>query len=298
MVSVAMAAYNGEKYISAQVDSILNQTYPNIEIVIVDDGSSDNTMEILRGYGKAHASVHVYQNETNKGITKTFEAAIQRCTGAYIALSDQDDTWLPHKIETLVNAINGYDAVYSDSLLVDAEGQSLGKKFSSMLKMRSYTNGAPFLLSNTVPGHTILMKRAFAETLYPFPEYVYFDLWISFNAAANNGIHFVDETLVHYRQHTTNAVGTRLSNNKKQKYSANKEYFEKRRILEALYNGPIKDKKTKEILKEMLHLFHRRWSINRSAFFFRHFDDLLASKQKPHYRKVLYCFKMFFKPNY
>ena len=211
LVSIAMASYNGEKYISQQIDSILHQTYPNIEIVIVDDGSRDGTLEVVQQYVSQFPFVHVYRNAENSGITKTFESAIKKCKGEFIALSDQDDIWVEHKIQTLLDAIDGYDAVFSDSILVDENGNSLGKKFSSMIRMNTVTNGARFLLSNTVPGHTIMMKRSFAETLYPFPANVFFDLWISFNAASGKGIKFVDDTLVHYRQHTSNAVGTRLS---------------------------------------------------------------------------------------
>jgi glycosyltransferase involved in cell wall biosynthesis len=298
LVSIAMASYNGEKYISQQIDSILSQTYPNIELVIVDDGSTDNTVEIVQEYEAKFPFVHIYRNPVNSGITKTFESAIKKCKGEFIALSDQDDIWVAHKIQTLMDAINGYDAVYSDSMLVDESGNSLDKKFSSMIQMDTVNNGARFLLSNTVPGHTILMKRSFAETLYPFPSHVFFDLWISFNAAAGNGIKFVDDTLVHYRQHTSNAVGTRLSSNKKERFSAEKEFAEKKQILEALYNGPVKEGESKAILKEMLEHFHHGWSFKRSAFFFRHFNDILAAKKKPFYRKVLYCMKMFFKPNY
>ena len=298
LVSIAMASYNGEKYISQQIDSILHQTYPNIEIVIVDDGSRDGTLEVVQQYVSQFPFVHVYRNAENSGITKTFESAIKKCKGEFIALSDQDDIWVEHKIQTLLDAIDGYDAVFSDSILVDENGNSLGKKFSSMIRMNTVTNGARFLLSNTVPGHTIMMKRSFAETLYPFPANVFFDLWISFNAASGKGIKFVDDTLVHYRQHTSNAVGTRLSSNKKERFSAEKEFAEKKQILEALYNGPVKEGESKAILKEMLEHFHHGWSFKRSAFFFRHFNDILAAKKKPFYRKVLYCLKMFFKPNY
>lgn len=298
LVSVAMATYNGAKYLSEQLDSIIHQTYSNIEIVIVDDCSKDDTISIIKSYQEKYPFIHLFRNEQNSGVTKTFEKAISHCKGEYVALSDQDDIWLLHKITTLVNAIGNHDAVYSNSLLVDENGNSLNRPFTTIMNMKSYYNGGPFLLSNSVPGHTILVKNQFVQQLLPIPANVLFDLWIGFSAASNNGIKFVDEVLVHYRQHTTNAVGTRISKNKKKKESAQKQFEAKKLELETLAKAPIKDAKTKAILNEMIAVFHRRWSFKRSAFFFRHFDDLLVSKQKPLYRKKLFCLKMFFKPNF
>jgi glycosyltransferase involved in cell wall biosynthesis len=298
LVSIALAAYNGEKYIGEQLDSIINQTYSNLEIVVVDDCSRDNTIEVVKSYQAKYPFIHLHVNEKNSGVTKTFEKAVANSNGFYVALSDQDDIWVAHKIEMLVNNIGKHDAVYSNSLLVNEKGESLNRPFTTIMNMRSYYNGGAFLLSNCVPGHTILAKNSFLKTILPFPAHLYFDLWIGFCAAANNGIHFVDEILVLYRQHTSNAVGTRLSKNKKRRPSAQQQFEEKKLELETLANAPIKDEKTKAILNRMIKLFHRKWSFARSAFFFSNYRDLLISKQKPTWRKKLFCVKMFFKPNF
>ncbi len=297
-VSIAMATYNGEKYIEEQLQSLINQTYSPIEIIIVDDGSTDNTVEIVKGYQYTYPFILLHINEKNSGVSKTFEKAISLCTGTFIALCDQDDIWELHKIKTLVNAIGEFDAVYSNSLLVDATGKSLGKEFTSIMNMQTYTSGTPFLLSNSVPGHTILMKRDFVLGILPFPDNMLFDLWIGFNAGGNNGIKYVNETLVKYRQHETNTIGTRDSKNKKKKLTPQQEFEAKKFELETLATAPIGDTKTKAILQTMLSVYHRNFSIKRSIFFFTNFNDLLISKQKPTYRKVLYCFKMLFKPNF
>lgn len=298
LVSIAMATYNGANYVAEQIDSILQQTYPFIEIVIVDDASKDNTVSIIEACQAQHPNVRLYRNEKNKGVNKTFEKAISLCNGRYIALSDQDDIWMPDKIETLLAEIGAHDAVYSNSMLVDERGRSFNKTFSSLMNLKSYYNGTPFLLSNTVPGHTILAKAPFLKSLMPFPAHLYFDLWIAFNAAAGNGIKYVDKVLVHYRQHASNVVGTRMSANKREKRRAKEQFNQKKRELETLATAPIKDGYTKKVLHEMISLFKRKWSFRRSAFFFEHFNDILNSKNKPYYRKVLFCFKMFFKPNY
>jgi glycosyltransferase involved in cell wall biosynthesis len=298
LVSIAMATYNGAKYLSEQLDSIIQQTYKNIEIVIVDDCSKDETVAIITKYQQQFSFINLHINETNSGVTKTFAKAIAESKGSLIAISDQDDIWELNKIKILVDNIEKFDAVYSNSLLVDSQGNSLNKSFTSIMNMRTYTSGTPFLLSNSVPGHTILMKADFIKKIMPFPPKILFDLWIGFCAASNNGIKFVDRTLVNYRQHETNTIGTSDSKNKKKKDTASVQFQEKLNELKTLATAPIKEEKTKQILSEMISLFHRRWSLKRSIFFFKNFDDILISKKKPIYRKKLYCIKMFFKPNY
>ena len=298
IVSIAMASYNGERFITEQLYSILNQTYPNIELVIVDDCSKDETISIIKRYQEKFSNIKLFQNEMNSGVTKTFERAIQESKGEFIAISDQDDIWELNKIEILMNEIGDYDAAYSNSLLVDAQGNSLNKSFTTIMNMKTYTCGAPFLLSNSVPGHTILMKKIFVEKILPFPKDMLFDLWIGFCAAANNGIKFVDKTLVKYRQHESNTIGTRDSKNKKQKDKVQIQFEKKLFELKTLATAPIQDAKTLDILKQMITHFHRRWSVARMCFFFKYYDEILISKKKPTYRKKLFCMKMFFKPNF
>jgi glycosyltransferase involved in cell wall biosynthesis len=298
LVSVAMASYNGARYIAEQLESIVQQTYPNIEIVIVDDHSKDDTVAIIRSYQTKYPFICLIENEENLGVTRTFEKAIVNCKGDFIALSDQDDIWNLQKIDILVNEIGEHDAVYADSLLVNEKGESLGKSFSDFMNIRSYYSGTPFLLSNSVAGHAMLMKTGFVKGILPFPEKIFFDLWIGFCAAGNNGIKFVDKTLVKYRQHDSNTVGTKKSTNKKKKETPQEQFDFKLMELQTLAKAPIKDEGTKKILQEMISHFHRTWSFKRSAFFFRNYEEVLGSKKKPGYRKKMYCLKMFFKPNF
>jgi glycosyltransferase involved in cell wall biosynthesis len=298
LVSVAMASYNGARFIGEQLDSILQQTYQNIEVVIVDDHSGDDTVSIIQSYQAKYPFISLICNEENIGVTKTFEKAIENCKGYYIALSDQDDIWHPGKIEILVDEIGEHDVVYADSLLVDENGISLNKKFSDLMNLRSYYTGTPFLLSNSVAGHAMLIKASFLKKILPLPQQIFFDLWIGFCAAANNGIKYIDQTLVNYRQHDNNTVGTSKSKNKKKRQTAQEQFEFKLMELKMLAAAPIKDEGTKNILNKMIHHFHRRWSFKRSAFFFKYYDEILSSKKKPEYRKKMFCMKMFFKPNF
>lgn len=298
LVSIAMAVYNGAKYLPEQLDSLLQQTYPNIEIVITDDGSKDDTIGLVKRYQQQYPSIRFFQNEENCGVTKTFERSVRESKGDFIALCDQDDIWEKDKIELLVAACVQEDAVYSNSMLVDAEGQSLNKDFGSVMKLRSYYSGAPFLLANCVPGHTILMKAAFAKEVLPFPKHIYFDRWISFCAASNNGIRYVDQTLVRYRQHATNTVGVGKTRNKSKRETAREMFDNKLLELQTFQTAKIGSEETRRILDTMVGHFHHRWSIARSIFFFKNISTVLTIKNKPYYRKIFYCIKMIFKANY
>ncbi len=298
LVSVAMASFNGARYIGEQLDSILNQTYKNIEIIVVDDCSSDGTVSVIKRYQEKYPLIQLYQNSINQGVTPTFEKAFGYINGVFIAIADQDDIWEYNKIELLVKEMGAEDAVYSNSLLVDENGISLNKDFKSIMHLQSYYSGAPLLLSNCPPGHTILMKHNFLKTLFPFPSNIMFDKWIGYCAAGNNGLKYVDMPLVKYRQHHTNTFGTSVSKHQRKKHTREQQFQNKLAELKTMATAPVKNEATKKILLEMISLFKQGWSFRRGNFFFRNSEQILAAKNKAAYRKMLYCFKMFFKPNY
>lgn len=125
-VSVAMCTYNGAKYIREQIDSILGQTVQDIELIVCDDCSSDETLSVLHEYANHDPRIRIYQNEQNLGYKQNFAKALSLCTGEYIALSDQDDIWMPDHIEVLLAILGNRSLAVGNSLLVDESGQSLG----------------------------------------------------------------------------------------------------------------------------------------------------------------------------
>src|ERR1700753_2011765 len=98
LVSIALCTYNGAVYLKEQLDSLIAQTYPNIEIVVVDDRSADDTWQLLTGYANTYPQFKIHQNAQNLGFVKNFEHAASLCSGELIALCDQDDIWHPEKI--------------------------------------------------------------------------------------------------------------------------------------------------------------------------------------------------------
>ena len=126
LVSIAMATYNGEKYLRKQLESIYNQTYKNIEFIVCDDRSSDKTVKILQEYQNKYG-LKFFINEQNLGFVKNFEKAASLCTGEYIAFADQDDVWLPDKIEILLSEIGNNSLICSDAKLIDENNNQVAE---------------------------------------------------------------------------------------------------------------------------------------------------------------------------
>ncbi len=298
LVSIAMATYNGENYIRHQLSSILQQSYQNLEIIITDDASNDSTVEILKNFKNKYPQIKIFNNSTNLGITATFENSIRNCRGDYIAISDQDDIWDAYKIEILMDTIGNEDAIYSDSELVNKNGHPINKLISSFVNVKSYYSGIPFLMGICLPGHTLLLHGDFARYILPIPRVIMYDRWISFCAAANNGIKYLDVPLVKYRQHESNSFGVGKRKSKENRKTPKQKFHAKLLELKAFENAPIRDHETKILLREMLARYSSKPSLARSIFFFKNRHRLLAIKKKNGFRKILYCIKMFFKANY
>ena len=208
LISVALASFNGGKYIKEQIESILNQDYPNLEVVVSDDGSNDETMEILSKYKD---KIKIVKNVHNHGLNGNFANAIQYCKGEYIALSDQDDVWEPNKITRLLEKIDEFDIVQAGVVVIDKDGNyhqsesmHLAYEADKTTKYRIQDN----IIENTMLGCTTLMRADFVRKYSKIPkEVVYHDIWFLYNAILNGrGIVYIDEQLVRYRQHGENTA--------------------------------------------------------------------------------------------
>jgi glycosyltransferase involved in cell wall biosynthesis len=209
LISVVLCTYNGERFLQKQLRSIEEQTYPNLEVIISDDASADGTKVILSKYEKC-AGFKVFYQAENLGYIKNFAFALNKANGAFIALCDQDDVWLPHKIETLFQYFGNEWLVYSDSLLVNENGESLGKKLSSIRNMYSGRETKGFFLFNVVWGHALMMRRELLSAALPIPEDIPHDIWLAYKAATITGIKYCDQVLTHYRQHQNTYTQTLL----------------------------------------------------------------------------------------
>ncbi len=214
-VSVAMATYNGERYLREQIDSIIAQTYPVAEIVISDDCSTDSTRTVLLEYQAMFPDkIKLILNEKNVGFIKNFERAISDCRSEFIALCDQDDVWDDVKIEMLVSTIGNHDLIHSDARLVDADKKIIAPSFTLYSKKtvarQSFTD---VCINNSVTGCTCMFRRALLGKAMPFPLFLPHDHWLAIIAKDGNGIAYCPLSLISYRQHGNNAIGAKDATN-------------------------------------------------------------------------------------
>ena len=214
-ISVVMCTFNGAKYLAEQLDSILAQSYSNIEIIVVDDCSTDNTFEILKNYQPKDSRIQVFQNSKNLGFVQNFSKAISLATGDYIALADQDDIWKPYKLEKFANDIQNHLLIYSDAVLIAPDGQSLNRELTRPNDhlVSGHCNQA-FLFKNCVSGNTLMFKRELLQYILPIPNVSFHDIWIAFIASSLGTIAYTEEALVYYRRHESQVTNTQKEKKK------------------------------------------------------------------------------------
>ena len=211
MISIALAAYNGSLYIKEQLDSILNQSIQDFELVICDDCSTDNTWDILQDYKAKDSRISIYRNESNLGFKKNFEKAIGLCHREFIALSDQDDIWTSDHLEILFNIIGNNYVACGNAQIVDWQGvdkgydlrflESFDKIYEDNLDLayRILLNGNPF------QGASMLIHKNFLIKSLPIPNGVNFhDAWFSALSCMENKFVYTSSIINKYRQHSDN----------------------------------------------------------------------------------------------
>jgi glycosyltransferase involved in cell wall biosynthesis len=159
-ISIAMATYNGEAFIRQQLDSFSRQTLLPSELIVCDDGSTDATVSIVSDFSRsAPFPVKIFNNPARLGYTANFLQAARMCEGDLIAFSDQDDEWFPRKLERVLRASQGADALLFSHAeeWVDKSGKSLGIVFPTDRRFRKY------LRANDFNGHTIVIRRSLLE---------------------------------------------------------------------------------------------------------------------------------------
>ncbi len=208
LVSIVVCTYNGEKYIKEQLDSLINQTYPNIEIIICDDNSNDCTIDIVKEYQKHYSNIFLYQNKENLGINKNMENGFLKSNGKYISPCDQDDVWELTKTEKLVNLIEytKLQLVYCDGYLTDSNLNKI-KKESETFKFYKGKGAVNLIFNNCVSGHGMLFNKKLLKKALPLPTgKLYYDYWLAIHALCFDGIDYVDEPLVKFRRHENAAT--------------------------------------------------------------------------------------------
>lgn len=216
-ISVAMCAYNGAKYIAEQLQSIAKQSYRPIEVIITDDGSTDNTENIVHIFAaSAPFPVKFIKNEKNLGYRANFMKAASLCRGDWIAFCDQDDVWMPNKLQTMEKCIaEGVLLIYHNAFMVNEKMNILGDM--KRIAPRSHINppltiepwrhglGYTYLFHRSLLQYSSLREGSFSFSEKGKEES--HDQWIYFLASCLGTIVYIPDKLVLYRQHADNVVG-------------------------------------------------------------------------------------------
>lgn len=270
-IAVILATYNGEKYLKQQIDSILNQTYQNIKIYIGDDDSNDSTIDIIKAYKSLYPDkIKYYQNATNMGFVKNFEKLLQIAKEDYIAFSDQDDIWLPCKLEEQINKIKEIEKksnlpimCHSDLTMMDENQNVICKSFFffKKYKLKPEKDLGHILGPCGVMGNTMMINRALKDIILPFPEGIDFhDYYIAAICELFGERVTFYKSLVLYRIHQDNT-----SNSKRN------IFFKKNNLL-PYENKDIKWLKTRKGYnkndEKIIHFFVNYLETSKKTFYF------------------------------
>lgn len=204
MVSVCLAVKNGEAYLQEQIDSILPQLRPNDELVISDDHSTDDTLSIIDSYNDQRLRVVSFGGS---GLASNFENCLRHAWGDYLFLADQDDVWLPRKVDVLMDHLSRFDLVVCNCSLTDSQLRVMHDSFFDLHK--SGPGLVKNLFRNTYMGCCMAFHRNVLTKALPVPAGLpVHDLWLGLTAEMFFKTTFVDEVLVLHRRHSENASTT------------------------------------------------------------------------------------------
>lgn len=205
LISVVMAAYNGEAFIAQQIESIRAQTYTKWELIIVDDASTDQTAEIVRNLMKQDARIRLIVNTQNIGVNRTFEKAIYMAAGLFVAISDQDDLWRNDKLDILLS-------LFTDDRVTLAHAPSIRFREQPPTTIRQYDARIPLtgqhpeqcLFFNTIAGHQVLFRKSILSNHTSIPDDIFYDWWLVMQASIHGELRASREVLTYHRIHEQN----------------------------------------------------------------------------------------------
>lgn len=202
-VSIILPIYNAGDLLRAQVDSILAQTYPLLELLLIDDGSIDESPRIAQEYANQFSFVHFQQNEVNRGLLATVNEAMKQVTGNLVVLSDHDDVWIPDKIACQVAYLVAHPevaCVFSDRVIIDIDGRELCASEYTRIGTPPEVADTAFLLSSMAHythANTLMFRRKLINFVFPIPRG--WDWWIGTVASWFGQVAFMRDQLVRYR---------------------------------------------------------------------------------------------------
>lgn len=295
-----MATYNGERFLRAQMDSILAQSFADFELIVVDDVSSDGTFGILEEYARRDERIVLSRNARNQGLLDNLAALFGRARAPWLAISDHDDVWHPRKLETLLACAGDGAAAYCNSELINGQGEALGLTIMEAIGVETPASGKnplKLLWKNCVSGHAMVFRRELCAGFLPFTQDMPYDQQIAILAMANGGLAYCPESLVQHRLHDANFCNhsllyqplrdlrRRSPTDKLQRRRQHRKkladriaYFERKKLIPAAWRGVVNSDR----------LDQKWFDLGLFTFVLRH-PDLFA--QRTRHRTLRVAFK-------
>lgn len=209
MISVCVATHNGEKYIKQQLDSILSQLDQDDEVVISDDGSTDGTLSVINEIDDSRIIMYHYNQpsktkHSHEYVCRNFENALKHAKGDYIFLSDQDDEWMPNKVEVCMKDLQDHDMVLHEFMHID-ENENVIKPlhYNGIFRPHNY-----LLRAGKHYGCAMAFRRSVLDYALPFPKHLLLhDYWIGILAETIGNFYYEKQPLIKYRIHQQNTSG-------------------------------------------------------------------------------------------
>lgn len=281
-VSVVLCTYNGAAYITEQLQSLTEQTYPIFELLIFDDASTDNTVEVIQQFAKNYDYIHVAVNHKNLGFTKNFEQALQAAKGDIVSICDQDDVWMKDKLEKMITAWDmRHPLIYCNSYIFSGDVPQHPQE--PVFRMFEGTDAKKIFLANTISGHAIICRKDFIPLVVPFSKDAMYDWWMGVVAAYNGGVQHYDKVLVYQRSHSQNSTVDIL-----EKYDkAEQKNIKKQRMIKqcrVFMHAPNITPEDKDFLNTFSHLLEESLYVSfykpLFSFMFMHRSLLFNFKKK------------------
>lgn len=287
-IHIIMATYNGENYVSQQIESILNSEGVDVFVTVYDDGSKDATLDIVKKFvEKDPGRIELIQNEKNMGLTRNFLQGLLTEKFDYVMFSDQDDVWKPDKVKKTYDFMRQTESkesknqpivVFTDAVIVDETLKEINPSFHrSGGYDTTKLDFAHMLMENKMMGCTMMLNRAVTQKVNALPEHArYHDWWLALIASCYGKIAYLKEGTILYRQHGNNIVGDvsygsyvkkRMRALKQQK-SAIEETIGQARELYEMYGDDMPDA-SRKILKDFVQLSDAGW-FKRRRLLFKH----------------------------
>lgn len=270
LVSIVLCTYNGSVFLEEQLTTLIDQTWRNIEIVVCDDGSTDNTAAIIRSFADKDKRISFYSNESTLGLNKNFEKGCLLAKGDFIAICDQDDIWLINKIEQLVPLFTNNEVLLCHNQSVRfTESVPNHIKVNNKRNLFTGSDERKLFYFNTIAGHNIIFRKELLQYAVPFAPGIFYDWWLCMIAACYGNVGATNEVLTFHRHHQHNVTLGKKDEKKQSRAKAMERIHTANMFLHIKSMKPKSREFGTELSKNLAGLSDKKFSFKLFLFLLR-----------------------------